>query len=619
MNGFLCLALVLSFSTQGVAQTIRLADKTAVSDDEARELSLKPWDQLYATKVTDISDKAIALLATHKGKLCLSGLPTLSLEAAKALGRHEGLLEVGGKALSDDVIASLAQCRGPLSLVQLQSLTPQAAESLAKQHEGILWLNAVTALSPAAAKAIAAHRGQVNLFGVEVLSDEAAAAIATARHTIMLSDRKEFTEATRTILSGHHGCIALGLLDLPQYFPVDDGWRAESKSGIGDRNVTRLIDAAIKNALSPESEGKGPLSLSGVQVGCPLRDLCGPGYDPSAFEFVPTRLLITPPDGQADHKVCVYVDSLSGTAIGVEKIIAGTSLTQVSNDVVAKYGKTPHEIEERLTREFRGVTKTTLVRYNFPSALIRVLESRAIPVRGPARVNVTVCQFSRDWTEDNLRCYGNAVLKVCDWVRNVINTYDGENFDLSTMPALPGTEKELRLENTHGLLNDIHSIKLAGNHEIRQTYGREEIQQAVHPIVAAVGKVDGMPVIIVKPFHSTVAGFRGLAATDQLINHGGHNISGTHLQDLLHQVASSLVQHEFPPESGKIDVIRERNLTWQAQADRGGVAELNNMYDGISHFSRHEWAFENGWFIRISDDGGGFCFYRPERERSLID
>ena len=619
VNSLVCLSLVLAISTQSIAQTITLAEQTAISDDEAKDLSLTPWDRLFATKTTDISDTAAALLAKHQGELYLSGLQTLSPEAAKALGRHEGLLEVGGKELSDDVIASLAQCRGPLSLKQLQSLTPPAAELLAKHHQGDLFLNAVKALSPAAAEAIAAHRGKVALLGVEVLNDESAAAIAKAQYIIHLSDREEFTETTRTILSGHHGCICLGLLDLPQYFPVDDGWLAESKSGIEDRNATRLIEAAIENALSPESEGRGPLSLSGVRVGSRLRDLCGPDYVPFAFEFVPTRLLITPPDGQTDHKVCVYADSLTGKVIGVEKIIAETSLAQVSNEVATKYGKTPQEIVERLVRRRDATIKRHYVRYTFPSELVRVQEVRTFPNRGPAQVNIAAYHFSRDWVEDNLRSYGNVVLKACDWARTAMDTYDGDNFDLSAIPPLPGTEKELRLENTHVLFNDIHSMKLAKNDVIRRTYQVMGLSLAVHPMVAAVGKVDGMPVIVMQPFNSTVAGFRCLAATDQLISQGTHNILETSLQDLLHEVASSLAQYAFPPEAGKIDVIRERNLTWEAQGGRGGVAELNNIYDSISHFSRHEWAFGNGWFIRISDGGNGFCFYRPERKRNLID
>ena len=126
-----------------------------LSDDVARALAeskdnLKPLPSLtsltsaalaakYARQPGDVNFKKLAslpddiakALATHKGKLDLSGVQSLSAEAAKALAGHEGELKLDGvKEISDDAAKALAQAVGAVSLGSLEKVSPAAAAVL---------------------------------------------------------------------------------------------------------------------------------------------------------------------------------------------------------------------------------------------------------------------------------------------------------------------------------------------------------------------------------------------------------------------------------------------------------------------------------------------------------
>ena len=126
-----------------------------LSDDVARALAeskdnLKPLPSLtsltsaalaakYARQPGDVNFKKLAslpddiakALATHKGKLDLSGVQSLSAEAAKALAGHEGELKLDGvKEISDDAAKALAQAVGAVSLGSLEKVSPAAAAAL---------------------------------------------------------------------------------------------------------------------------------------------------------------------------------------------------------------------------------------------------------------------------------------------------------------------------------------------------------------------------------------------------------------------------------------------------------------------------------------------------------
>jgi hypothetical protein len=65
-----------------------------------------------------------------------------------------------------------------LGMYRRTSLSPEAAEALAK-HEGYLDLSGLTSLSPETAEALAKHKGNLDLLGLTSLSDGAAEALRT--------------------------------------------------------------------------------------------------------------------------------------------------------------------------------------------------------------------------------------------------------------------------------------------------------------------------------------------------------------------------------------------------------------------------------------------------------
>ena len=83
-----------------------------------------------------ISDEAAEGLARHTGSLDLSGPESLSLHAAEFLAKHNGNLYLGGLTeISDEVAQALSKHHGTLTLTGLTSLSDTAAEALSK-HDG---------------------------------------------------------------------------------------------------------------------------------------------------------------------------------------------------------------------------------------------------------------------------------------------------------------------------------------------------------------------------------------------------------------------------------------------------------------------------------------------------
>lgn len=103
--------------------------------DDAAKLFTGEYDLDLSGLVT-ISDEAAEGLSTHTGSLNLSGLESLSPRAAEFLAQHKGSLYLGGLTeISDEVAQALSQHHGTLTLTGLTSLSDTAAEALSK-HDG---------------------------------------------------------------------------------------------------------------------------------------------------------------------------------------------------------------------------------------------------------------------------------------------------------------------------------------------------------------------------------------------------------------------------------------------------------------------------------------------------
>ena len=601
----------------GRAEHIDLTGRTAISDSEAKEFAEKSWDGLYAKDVTEMSDEAIVLLAGHKGALVLRGLPDVSLPAAKALGQHEGMLNVGGSTLGDEVIEQLARNRGELGLNVLKSLSARAANSLAKHHDGVLGLGGLESLSLESSRGLAPHVGVISLSGITALPEAVAAELARGKSELYFVEHKSLREDTRVALSGHCGRVVLSFVELPQYFPPDVGWRAEAATENVTRQTTRLIDEVIDESLGTETKGEGGFTLSGVRWGMHLRDLHGLDKKPNALEEDPTRFLVPAPGDNGNPRpaspVCVRVDSLTGEIVCVEKVFFNTAVGELVDDVVNTYGKTKQEIEMLAVRGPGQLRKQTAFRYTFPNELVRVSQVENLARGGAANQHVSIWLCSRKWTERNLRSYANAVLTACAWAKAAMKSCDGGDFDATVINPLPGTKRNTAIQNTHALFADTYRSELLDNKAVVGRSDREGRGIVATPIVAAVGKVDGMLSIVICPFNSTVAGFRPLSTLDQLGS--AADIRSTHAGDLLKHVGNSLVQAEFPPATEQIQVVREVDVGKHSfRLDgRGGVAQLNTLFDKTD-VCRYEWVAENGWTVRVCFDGA-LCFFRKPQKR----
>ena len=610
----MCSATLVSTSR---AEDIDLAGRTFISDSEAKELAEKSWDGLYAKDVTKISDAAIILLAGHKGTLVLRNLPDVSLPAAKALGQHEGVLNVGGSTLGDEVIEHLARNRGELGLNFLKSLSPRAANSVAKHHEGVLGLTGLDSLSLESARGLAPHVGVINLSGITSLPEATATELARGNSELYFAEHKAFKEETRVALSGHCGRVNLSSVALPQYFPPDVGWKAEAATRNNTRNTTGLIGKVIDESLGTKSEGAGGFSLSGVRLGMHLRDLHGLNTVPNVLENDPTRFLVPAPGDNGNPRpaspVCVRVDSLTGEIVCVEKVFFNTAVDELVEDVVKTYGKTPQEIETLAIRGPKQLRKQTAFRYTFPNEIVRVSQLENIASNGATK-QCWIWLCSRKWTERNLRSYANAVLTACDWAKAAMKSCDGGDFDTTTIPPLPGTKRNTAIQNAPAVFADIHRSELLDNKAIVDRSDREGREIVASPIVAAVGQVDGMLVIVICPFNSTVAGFRPLSTLDQLGSQA--DIRSTHAGDLLKHVGNTLVQGEFPPATEQITVVREvvNEYSFRFREENpSGFVQLKTLFDKTD-CCRYEWVAENGWTVRVCFDGL-LCFFRKPQKR----
>jgi len=82
-------------------------------------------------KLATIPDDVAEALATHKGKVDLSGLKSLSVPAARAFAAHEGDLCLDGlEEIGDDAAAALAKAKDSVSLKALKNVSPAARAAL---------------------------------------------------------------------------------------------------------------------------------------------------------------------------------------------------------------------------------------------------------------------------------------------------------------------------------------------------------------------------------------------------------------------------------------------------------------------------------------------------------
>ncbi len=558
----------------------------------------------------------------------MKGLATISVRAATALGRHIGPLNIGVTAPSDEIVTLLAGNRGELGLNAVAELTPVAAKVLGKTHEGVLGLNGLTDISADVAKALSAHRGMIGLTGITTLSPAAATALAHCDCPIYLTDSKGFPEEVRAILSQHHGRVFLTGVDLPQCFEVDEGWIAQ---GARAETITR---AAIANALGDDLPQKDADGLSGVALHSRFRNYLNESSMPNFYGDDPRCLLVPAPadeTDQPDNPTCVRVDSLSGAIVCVEKIFPDTRLEDVLDAVVKRFGKTDKQIDERSFVLPLARQKITSIRYTFPDALVRIIGTEGQDFRGNVGASTSVWICSRPWVEENLRAYANSVFTSCAWAKQAMDAWNGERFTAGAIEPLPGTESRVGKSDESILFVDVHRGRvrehlaelLPVNEEDEDSAERSTLNAERRSIVGCVGTVPSedatvkIPVIVVAPLNSTVAGFRPILSRDSF--QGPCDIAGTRVNDVLRDVASHICQSCFEPRTDTITVVRGQNDARFAVAEQ--QADLGRIHKEFRHaadMARFEWVDTSGWTVRACFDGQ-ICFFKTPTTSSSDD
>ena len=616
----LSLCHVAYSQNDGDGTVLNLSRQSSLTDAEAAEIKAKPWTQLYLNKVESMSDEALADLASHDGKIVLTGLKSITPRAAQALATHKGALLLGLESPSDEIIATLSKLDGPLFLDAIKRLSDATAESLGAQHVGELGLDGVVELNDRQSQLLAKHRGMLRLRGVRGLTLKMASALASSTFGVTLADSPELTPEIRAALSRTHGNNNLAYVTLPPYFGVNPQWRRAA----ADDAVPQAI-AEARGGILP---GGGRTGLGGVELGTPFRELRNSkeaqpqifGEDYSAFAaVVPGEQKKEP-----DNPPIIRVDSLTGRVVCVTKFFADTAIDEVLDSVIERYGKTDQKIDEEMYENAGQASAKTVIRYTYKDAIARVAATRVVDKRsGRVFKSVAISVFDRDWVEDCLMSYGYAVDAGCDWAAKAIAAFDGQAFCVADIPPLPGTERKAATEGTHAFFVDTDRqawLATAGNFRQGEFLERAKMLMP-SPITAAVGTVPDpekpgarIAFVAFRPLKSTSTGMSRLMNID---NYNGENdITVTPAHDLLRDVANRLVQQHFEPATDKISVIQRQQAEEATLGDflnhDGGVRAINHMFRE-SAGSRYEWQTTTGWTVRVGFDGSVYLFKRPRK------
>jgi len=167
--------------------TLRLNGLRSLPDDVAVAFAARNGE-LHLDGVTAVSPAAAAALGRHRGRLLLRGLQTLAPADEAELARHDGplwirdLTTVTTPRIAQDI---LVRTDGALDHVTLLSV--EAARVLAR-HQGVVSLNGLPEVSADVATVLSGYDGPLQLNGVVSLGAMQAAAFARHRGVSLCLD-----------------------------------------------------------------------------------------------------------------------------------------------------------------------------------------------------------------------------------------------------------------------------------------------------------------------------------------------------------------------------------------------------------------------------------------------
>jgi hypothetical protein len=228
-----------------------------------------------------VLDDAVAeILARRSGGLWITGLTRITPGVAESLHRRSESIALRRPLDLDPATAAiLARSRAPsLDLSGLTAISPAAARAVAT-HPGSVFLTGLTTLAPDVAAALADHGSWLSLGGLTALEPDAAAALARHRGDIALRGLTSLSPSTAAALEPHAGELSLaGITSLDGRDAVAVAEALARKRGTLQLPSLRRISAAALMALVQKPEDEIP-SLEALDV------VAGPGQD-SADDLV---------------------------------------------------------------------------------------------------------------------------------------------------------------------------------------------------------------------------------------------------------------------------------------------------------------------------------------------
>ena len=148
-----------------------------ISPEVARALANGKREEI-SLGLTSLPAETAAILAEFPGELCFPRLETLSLEAASALGKHRGELDLGPADIKPDVAEVLLRHDAPLELWGVKKLAPGVGDILAQHKAQVrLALEEIDSL-PLARKLFSEPYRSASVANLRTMSPEIAAEYA---------------------------------------------------------------------------------------------------------------------------------------------------------------------------------------------------------------------------------------------------------------------------------------------------------------------------------------------------------------------------------------------------------------------------------------------------------
>lgn len=179
-------------------QSLQVTGVQNISPEVARALAQGKRDQL-GLGLGSLSAEIAEILAQYPGRLWFPRLESLSFDAAVALAKHRGSLDLGPARISPEVAEALLHHEGPIGLTGVKKLVPGVADILAG-HKAEVWLELEEIDSVSLARKLFSEpNASSSVENLRTMSPEIAAEYARRHPGILVALDTLTLEAARTL------------------------------------------------------------------------------------------------------------------------------------------------------------------------------------------------------------------------------------------------------------------------------------------------------------------------------------------------------------------------------------------------------------------------------------